>query len=551
MEPQGAYNLKAGEDRAMISGKAYHLDKTCLVMLGGQEATLSDILPEDRVRISGIGNDIYSIEVTHGHGYVSLSSVKVGEDDLTGAYLEIGDRIASRVTDRMLVSVPEGEYNVVLVGKGASYETSIAVERDRETVIDTSMVEIEHRTGMITFEVSPENVEVRVDGEKIDPLIPQKLEYGDHIIEAKAEGYEDVRNKLHVASSRATVAVEMKKEEEKTDKDKSGKDSSGSSSSSDKSSETTDSDDDIFGDDNAAKVITIEAGTPVNNILPYSPEGSSHSSASSAASSSHSSAASASTAEPILPVAPPPSSVTPPGSTVDGYYVYVDDPAEAELYLDGEYIGIVPVSFARITGSHRITLKRTGYKTRSYTISISSDKSDKTYSFPDMEKEESSVSDNDAAASYSAKVPSGSDMSPAEVGMKNGPGVSGNAVSEGTDTQSDLNGSGQSDAADGMNETEDAGKTDGVNEEGVDKAGRVGEAEDPEKTEDIEEADDPDRAEDMDESRDSDRDESDADKADNKNADSPETVRSRKENIPVPEIPELVKRRFEKGREME
>lgn len=73
--------------------------------------------------------------------------------------------------------------------------------------------------------------------------------------------------------------------------------------------------------------------------------------------------------------------------TVDissNYKVYIDTPEGVEVYLDGNYIGISPVSFAKKPGTHTITLRKNGYVTRSYTIEVDSEEKDVTYSFADL-----------------------------------------------------------------------------------------------------------------------------------------------------------------------
>ena len=68
--------------------------------------------------------------------------------------------------------------------------------------------------------------------------------------------------------------------------------------------------------------------------------------------------------------------------------VYIDAPEEVEVYLDGSYVGISPTSFKKVTGTHTIVLRKTGYKSKSYTIYLYSDGQDITYSFPELEAED-------------------------------------------------------------------------------------------------------------------------------------------------------------------
>ena len=67
--------------------------------------------------------------------------------------------------------------------------------------------------------------------------------------------------------------------------------------------------------------------------------------------------------------------------------IHIEQPAGAEVYLDGNYVGIAPASTGKVTGSHVITLSKDGYKTRSYTVNIGNDGNDVTFSFSALSEE--------------------------------------------------------------------------------------------------------------------------------------------------------------------
>lgn len=73
------------------------------------------------------------------------------------------------------------------------------------------------------------------------------------------------------------------------------------------------------------------------------------------------------------------------GTTQSEYRVYIDSPAGVEVYLDGSYLGIAPIDFKKVEGSYVLTLRQTGYQTRSYTISVDSQAKDISYSFSALE----------------------------------------------------------------------------------------------------------------------------------------------------------------------
>ena len=79
-------------------------------------------------------------------------------------------------------------------------------------------------------------------------------------------------------------------------------------------------------------------------------------------------------------------------ATTNYYKVYVDAPEKAEVYLDGNYVGISPCSFRKSSGSHVITLRKSGYETRSYTVQIDDEEKDISYSFADLVERESDAS---------------------------------------------------------------------------------------------------------------------------------------------------------------
>ena len=77
-------------------------------------------------------------------------------------------------------------------------------------------------------------------------------------------------------------------------------------------------------------------------------------------------------------------------STDSDYRVYIDAPEGVEAYLNGNYIGITPLDFAKTAGNYVITLRKDGYQTRSYSLQIDSEKKDINYSFTELKKESGS-----------------------------------------------------------------------------------------------------------------------------------------------------------------
>ena len=74
--------------------------------------------------------------------------------------------------------------------------------------------------------------------------------------------------------------------------------------------------------------------------------------------------------------------------------ITIETPIGAEVYQDNLYMGIAPVTYNKTAGEHTITLRKPGYITRSYAITVVDDDNDVTYAFPDLDPENSTVSGN-------------------------------------------------------------------------------------------------------------------------------------------------------------
>lgn len=324
------YSVNGEQRSAMIGADNYRLQDSTLIVSEGRRVEASDIISKDVVTMQGIGHSIYSILVEKGHGYLRLK----GDAYVIGGWIEVGQSVIQEITEDMLLTVPEGSFEVHITAPGVDIVKQVTIERNKEAVIDLSDIVIEKaKMGKVYFTVKPEKAAVYVDGEKADMGKAVEMEYGVHQIRCEAAGYDTVTQHIKVSQEIASVAITL--EEERKDQIK-----------------------------NPPAAIP---GVSDNRQSGVSGNGLSGSSTSDVSGN----------------------------SLVTGLYrVYIDSPAKAEVYQDNIYMGISPVGFAKVSGTHTITLRRTGYITKSYTVQIDSRNSDVTYSFTDLEKVKNTVSDN-------------------------------------------------------------------------------------------------------------------------------------------------------------
>lgn len=328
------YDLAGANKTASIGSKTYSLPAGVVVLSDGRRMGTEEVVSQDEVTISGIDHKIYSVNVDRGHGYLRLKN----DQPLLGGWIEVGNRVIRQITEDMLLTVPEGSYQVVLDNNGIGCVKEITVERDKEVVLDVGDVEIaEDKTGIILFEVTPASAKISVDGKPIETGTAVELRYGIHQVVIEASGYDTLTRYIQVGSERAAISFTL---EESRKSDKNDNSVSGNTAERIPWQDTLDT----VKKDSVSKNDTLS-----QNAL----------------------------------------------TTANNNKVYVDSPKGVEVYLDGNYVGIAPVRFTKTAGRHEITLKKSGYKTKSYTIYLENNKKDETYSFSDLEKEKGSSDNTD------------------------------------------------------------------------------------------------------------------------------------------------------------
>lgn len=340
------HELVRGDGTARIQGETYKLDSRTLILADGSPAIAEDILTTDNIKAYGIGKEVYSVVVTSGHGYVSLSSDTVDDHSLVGAWLELDNDVIYKISPNMLLSAPEGDYNLQIIGNGAEYKSTVNISRNQETVVDTRNVKItKPKEGLVSFEVTPEDAEIYLDGEQVLTGTSKSVSYGYHNLKVSAEGYITQNKYLKVGSAKSVIKIELEPESDDTDSSRSSmSDSSSFASSKDKTKSSS-----------SVSVATLPGKS--------------------------SSATSASS------VTDKDKTKNQKNKVIEGYKVYVDEPAGVELFFDGNYIGITPTNFKKVSGSHEIILRKSGYNTKSYRVNIDVDEVDVNYRFDDMVKE--------------------------------------------------------------------------------------------------------------------------------------------------------------------
>ena len=283
------------------------------------------------------------------------------EEYFYDGWIEIGNKIIQKVSENMMLTVPEGSHQVVISNKGTSGVKQIEIRKDTELELDVGDLKGEEpKYGTVIFTITPENATLYLDGEKTDYSMPVRLEYGIHQMIVMADGYDTISQYLKVGQGSAGIEVTMKAKE-----DVSGNDVSGNDVLSD--SELLEEVNRILNEKGYSGITADELAGNYSGLNTATGNETDNNTGTNNTGTSNN------------------QTNTPVTSTLS-YYVTIEAPIGVEIYLDGNYIGITPCSFKKETGSHTLTLRKTGYVAKSYTIQIDEEEKNVSYSFLDLVK---------------------------------------------------------------------------------------------------------------------------------------------------------------------
>lgn len=351
-------NLKINEAENLMSiaQDKYRYSSTLVILSEEEKAMVMDINSADTLTLRGIDKKVCSIVIAKGHGYVKL----LNSDSFVGGWVEVGQEAVKPVTKDMMLVVPEGTYTLSISKDGIGGSKSITVNRNEETLVDVGDLKGEEiPLGTVKFNITPKEAKLTIDGKERNHNELITLKYGSHKIKITAEGYQDYNGTLKIKETLKELDISMQKEEEgDTTVTPTEKVTVTPGLSSTPGASITPT----------AGATNTPTQAPVVSIVSPGEEGADYTHSDEASSEDKSSSSDSST--------------TSQGS----YKIYITEPTGAEVYLDGTYMGLAPVNFTKVSGTHTITLRKEGYKTKSYTIYVSEENSDATYSFSDMVK---------------------------------------------------------------------------------------------------------------------------------------------------------------------
>ncbi len=358
-------------DRIMkIASNKYKYTDNISILDGNEFIPASKLAEQDVLTVWGNEETIWSVIVTKGHGTVKLEHY----EDYLGDLISIGYESMQQITKDFKLLVREGTFNLTVENGRYSATKSVTVERNQVTYVSLADLGPDGlKLGEVTFKVTPTGADLYIDGKLTGYLDPVELNYGNHMITAALGGYTTYKGTITIDSNRKTISINLPEAE--SDKKASASENSDTASAGPEAGNSGQKDPNSnTGTHNTN--IDSNAGTNSNS----NQDTNSNTKGNTGSGTKPSSDGINYTKEDI--------NFTPKdGDSIDqDHTIFVKSPDEASFYLDGEYIGIAPCSFRKITGSHVMTFIRDGYKTMSYSIEVKDDGVDAYFSFPELTK---------------------------------------------------------------------------------------------------------------------------------------------------------------------
>lgn len=311
------------DETVKFNGEVYPMASGVSAFSDNHEIEVNEICSEDQITVWLYNDRVCSMFVELGHGYVKLSDYA----SYIGGTVEIGYDVIVPVTEDMLLTVREGEYTLRIT-KGNDVGTKkVKVLKNKENEISLADITVEPKqVGSILFKLNPAGATVYIDGRRVNTEGAIDIVYGKHKIFIAAEGYE-----TYSASFNVNYAYKIK-EYNLIPLDGSSEDKSSGSNT----------------------VTTTERATEKNTE---------------STTEDTTETATETTEEDVK-------DVTAADDIKTDNKVTILTPLDVSVYFDGEYLGIAPISFTKVTGSHIITFSKIGCLSKSYTVTFTDDGKD-------------------------------------------------------------------------------------------------------------------------------------------------------------------------------
>lgn len=191
-------------------GSFYLYSDGLFILSNGKKISLNNLAKSDVLTIRGYEKKVCSIQVSRGHGYLKLTE----DEDFIGGTIDVGMLMSAQIQKGMILTVPEGNYDIRISNKGYSGEENITITRDQTSTLRADVYgPTGVQKGRVTFQVIPEDAILTIDGQQTFFAIPVELDYGEHEVEVALGGYQSYQGTITVNRTESSSRIILSENE--------------------------------------------------------------------------------------------------------------------------------------------------------------------------------------------------------------------------------------------------------------------------------------------------------------------------------------------------
>lgn len=196
-----AKHTLSGEDESFEYGKK------AMFFYKGEEISPKDLEPCDILRLKGVEDLVWSVEVLEYHGYIV---VEHRENIKNGKFrLDEEEEIPLEEVERIAVS--EGTHTITVTGDNIENRTdNIFVETGEEYLCDLSKAQ--EKVGVILINANVSDYKLYINGTLVDSSSPAVLPLGEYDLVILKNGYLEWNSHVTLNQATLTVNAELQKE---------------------------------------------------------------------------------------------------------------------------------------------------------------------------------------------------------------------------------------------------------------------------------------------------------------------------------------------------
>lgn len=201
--------LTVDASKRTLSGEdeSFEYGKKAMFFYKGEEISPKDLEPCDLLRLKGVEDLVWSVEVLEYHGYIVVENV----DNIKNGKFKLDEEEEIPLEEAERIAVKEGTHTITVTGDNIETRTdNIFVETGEEYLCDLSKAQ--EKVGVILINANVSDYKLYINGTAVDSREPAVLPLGEYDLVILKNGYTEWNSHVTLNQATLTVNAELQKE---------------------------------------------------------------------------------------------------------------------------------------------------------------------------------------------------------------------------------------------------------------------------------------------------------------------------------------------------